>query len=470
MQIRTGIGTTAVVLLSVLAFQGEGQAQTPAGQGEAAIEYDGPVTYASHVASIVNENCAVCHRDGGIGPMRLTTYEEVRPWARLVKQRVANHEMPPYAYDRDIGIQDLKEDWRLDQEDIDTIVSWVDAGAPMGNPADLPAPVKLPDTDEWVFTERFGPPDLVIPSPPIDVPADGNDMWHRPFVPTGLTQERCIKAAQVKPAGTAKTVVHHANSTLEVLQEDGTYQRAEYLTEYAMGKIGELMPDDVCRVMPVNSVVRWNLHLYPGGLGAVAPNTVLEDNVVELGIWLHPEGYKAKYRQDLASYGLKEQPLDIPPNGTQVVQGHHTFDHPVRIDSWQPHGHLRLRQASIEIFYPETSGAGAAATGRRRTGRTEVVSVVSNWSAAWHQSHIYEDDVAPLVPAGAVLILKQFYDNTADNPNNPDPDQWVDGGSRTSDEMSHAWIAVTHLDEEGYQQLVAEREQKKEAEARRTGN
>ena len=87
--------------------------------------------------------------------------------------------------------------------------------------------------------------------------------------------------------------------------------------------------------------------------------------------------------------------------------------------------------------------------------------MVSNWSAVWHQSHIYGDDVAPLVPAGAVLILKQWYDNTANNPNNTDPDQWVGGGSRTVDEMSHAWIAVTHLDEEAYQQLLEEREQQK---------
>ena len=82
-----------------------------------------------------------------------------------------------------------------------------------------------------------------------------------------------------------------------------------------------------------------------------------------------------------------------------------------------------MNAASLEIFYPET-------------GRTEEISQISNWSATWHHSHIYEPDVAPLVPAGAVLVLKQWYDNTADNPNNPDPDQWVYGGSRTGDEMT----------------------------------
>jgi hypothetical protein len=89
--------------------------------------------------------------------------------------------------------------------------------------------------------------------------------------------------------------------------------------------------------------------------------------------------------------------------------------------------------------------------------------MISNWSATWHQSHIFGDDSAPLLPAGAVLVMKQWYDNTANNPNNPDPDQWVDGGSRTADEMSHFWIAVTHLDEEGYEKMVEEREAKEEA-------
>src|SRR5690606_29931481 len=101
---------------------------------------------------------------------------------------------------------------------------------------------------------------------------------------------------------------------------------------------------------------------------------------------------------------------------------------------------------------------------------TELVSMISNWSATWHHSHVYEDHVAPLVPTGAVLIIKQWYDNSADNPNNPDPDAWVVGGARTADEMSHAWIAITHLDEEGYQQLKAEREAMQGPAAAETGN
>ena len=195
--------------------------------------------------------------------------------------------------------------------------------------------------------------------------------------------------------------------------------------------------------------------MFPGGLGSIAPGTIIEDNVVEIGLWLHPEGYEDNvgYTQDLKQYNIqyeraeRDLRLVIPPHGYTMTQGFHSFDHPVRIDSFQPHGHLRMRSASFEIFYP-------------KTGQTEEISQISNWSATWHHSHIYEPDVAPLLPTGAVLVLKQWYDNTADNPNNPDPDQWVFGGSRTADEMTHAWIAVTHLDEEGYEKLVAERKEK----------
>ena len=443
LQKRPWIGAATVALVAMFAFQSTAHAQATF-----ATSNDADVTYSADVASIIQENCTVCHRAGGIGPMELVTYENVRRYSARIKDKVVNRIMPPYYYDNDIGIQDLKEDWRLSQEDINTIAAWVDQGTPLGNRDEIPA-LNLHDADDWSLSNLFGPPDLLAPSTPIDVPAAGLDMWHRPIVKIqGLPEggeERCIKALQVKPRGVAKTVVHHANSTFQLMQEDGSFEGSgDRATEYAMGKLGEIIPDGVCRVIPPDSYIRWDIHMYPGGLGASAVNDVVEGNIVDLGIWLHPADYEYEFKQTLSLYGIREGELVMPPHGTAMTQGFHSFDHPVRIDSFQPHGHLRLRSASLEIFYPET-------------GRTEIISMISNWSATWHQSHLYEDDVAPLIPTGAVLVIKQWYDNTEGNPNNPDPDQWVDGGSRTADEMSHAWIALTHLDEEGYEELVEER-------------
>ena len=427
---------TRLAILSLVGFQG----QLLIAAVEAGITE--PVTYSAHVARIINENCVVCHREGGIGPMDLSSYDKVRPWAPLIQLKVANREMPPYAYDHDIGIQDLQGDWRLAQEDIDTVVDWVNQGSHLGNPDELPPMPALMDLDEWNFAAQLGQPDIVVASNPIDVPASGNDMWAKQLIDSGLPVGRCIKALQVKPRGDANTVVHHATTYFARLNEDGGLDR-EPATSYAMGMWGEIVPEGVCRPVFGESLY-WDIHMYPGGVGATAPNAVVLDNIVDYGIWLHPPDYEAKITQELSAYQLDQGDLFIPPHGTAMTQGFHSFDHPVRIDSFAPHGHLRMHAASLEIFYPET-------------GRTELISSVSNWSANWHHSHLYEADSAPLVPAGAILIAKQWYDNTVDNLHNPDPDQWVSWGERTADEMSHFVVAVSHLDEETYQELVAQR-------------
>lgn len=438
MQVARGLlGFTASALLGL---QGQALAQ--------ASHADSP-TYNDGVGKILNENCVVCHREGGIGPMQLTNYDQVRPWAPLIQLKVANREMPPYAYDHGVGIQELEGDWRLEQEDIDTIVTWVNQGSPLGD-ADLVVEMPaLPDPNAWSFSSEYGHPDMIVASQPMDIPANGGDLWSKHFVDMGLTSDRCIKAVQVKPRGEAQAVVHHANSDIYAPTEDGEFATYGQLTEYAMGKWGEIVPEGVCRTVPAGSQVRWSIHMFPGGLGATAQGAMIKDNVVEVGLWFHPEGYEeqAKYKQDLKQYQIgREGDLLIPPNGYTMAEGFQSFDHPVRIDSFQPHGHLRMNAASLEVFYPET-------------GKVEPISQVSKWSATWHHSHIYNPDVAPLIPTGAILVLKQWYDNTSDNPNVTDPDQFVVWGSRTADEMNHAWIAVTHLDDEGFEELLEERRQ-----------
>ena len=425
--------------------------------GLEAQDLDQKLSYNGEIGRIINENCVVCHQEGGIGPMQFQTYDQVRPWAPLIQLKVASREMPPYAYDHGIGLQDLIGDWRLEQAEIDQIVAWVEQGAPLGDPDMAPPPYQLKDPDEWNFAAELGQPDLIVASSSYDIPSSGNDLWSREFVDSGVTANRCIKAVQVKPRGDASAVVHHANSSVYIPDGEDGLQRYGMLTEYAMGKWGEMVPEGVCRTLPAGAQIQWNIHMFPGGVGATAQGEIIEDNVVEIGLWFHDEGYEAAegiYKQDLAQYDIqfkgaltRNENMIIPPNGYGMTQGFHSFDHPVRIDSFQPHGHLRMNAASFEIFYPDT-------------GRTEQISQVSKWSATWHHSHIYEPEVAPLVPAGAVLVLKQWYDNTANNPNNPDPDQWVYGGSRTGDEMSHAWLAITHLDEKGYEKLIAQRKER----------
>ena len=422
----------ALVLLAAPTF-----AQAPQVGAEAAA-----LTFSRDVAPILQRSCQVCHRPGSIGPMSLLSYADTRRWSARIKTKVATREMPPYQYDTDIGIQELKYDPRLSEADIAVIVGWAGAGAPEGDPADLPPPVEWPDPSAWRLAEQFGAPDLVVPAKPFTVPAVGSDLWWEPLVEIPLEKDRYLRAIEVKPSVQGREVVHHANTTLYVEGEDGELVRqGGRFTEYAAGKLGEIIPEGAGRLLPADSFVRWSVHYYPMG-------EEVADEVTELAFWFHPEDYDPDYVQDLANYRL-EGDLVIEPHGRTMIQGFHSFDHPVRIDSFQPHGHLRLRSAALEVYYPET-------------GRREVMSMISNWTTWWQHSHLYEEDVAPLVPAGGVIMLTFWYDNTDGNPNNPDPEQWVYRGSRTTDEMSHAWIAVTHLDQDGYDELVAEREAKAE--------
>ena len=401
-------------------------------------------TYSNEVSRIIQDNCQICHQPGQIGPMSFTSYEEVRPWAPLIKMRVEQREMPPYQYDHDIGVQELKGDWRMEQEDIDTIVAWVDAGAPLGNPEQLPLAKEYPQVGEWRLAGELGLPDHTIKSTAWDVPANGQDMWWEPEVDTGITESRCIKAIETLPSAAAHGSTHHANSHFLTQNENGDWVPSGRLSEYAFGKLGEKVPEGACRKAPANSKVGWSIHYYPDG------NAVADDQVT-VGIWYYDEednfDEEAAYPQDLTLYFLDGGgDYLIPPHGKLMTQGFHSFDHPVRLDSWQPHLHLRGVGMSMEVFDPAT-------------GQREVLSQASNWNAGWNHSHTYEEGYQPLIPAGATIILNSWFDNTADNPRNPDPDQWVTAGQRTTDEMSHAWIAVTHLDEDGYEMMLEEREE-----------
>ena len=402
-------------------------------------------TFAKDIAPIFQKNCQQCHRPGSLGPMSLTTYQEVRPWARSIKNRVVLGEMPPYRYDRHVGIQELEGDLRLSESEIEMIARWVDGGVPLGDPADLPTPIEWPDLNAWTYEDEFGPPDLVVKTKPYTLPAEGSDVWWKSIVPSGLTEDRCMKAVHVRASESGRGVAHHANSRLlDFDEESQEWVDVERLSEYALGKVGEVVPEDACRLLPANSMVSWDVHYYPNG-------ERVENDVIEMGVWLYPKDHQAKHKQDLKLYSLlmKGAELELPPNSTAMTQGFHSFETPVRIDSFQPHGHFRLVGKTLEIFDP-------------KTGDLEMVSSVSNWTNDWHTSHIYAKDAAPLVSAGSVLVITGYYDNTAGNKQNPDPNQWVGRGSRSADEMSHAWIAVTHLDDESYEQLVAEREGRKQ--------
>jgi hypothetical protein len=401
-------------------------------------------TFAKDVAPILQENCQACHRPGSIGPMSLQTYEEVRPWARVIAQRVEARMMPPWHVDPTLGVQKFKNDISLTDEQIATIVAWVDAGAPMGDLADMPRAIEWPDERAWQLSNDLGQPDLVIRSDPYTVRPNGQDQWWTPLVETGLNEDRYIRAIELKPSyPLGARVTHH------VVLYSVVGQRRGLLTEWAMGKVGEVMPTGTGRLIEAGTKIEWDVHYYP--IGEAVP-----EDQVELAFWFHPRGYKPDfenqlvlYRSDPTEAGPRGATLDIPPHAIREIEAMHTFRTPVRIESFQPHMHLRGREMTIEAIYPD--------------GRREIISHVDRFQHNWQISYKYAEDAMPLLPAGSVLVVRSLHDNTSDNPNNPDPNQWVGFGRRTVDEMAHAWVGVTYLDEAGYQRLLAEREEARRA-------
>jgi len=411
------------------------------------------VTFTKDVAPILQDKCQACHRPGYIAPMSLMTFAETRPWARAIKARVVARQMPPWHIDRTVGIQHFENDRSLTDQQIDTIARWVDAGAPEGDPRDMPPPRKFPNEDVWGFADRFGPPDLIVRSTPFTVPAVAQDAWHKPVVDTGLTEPRWVRAIEIRP-GTVKgrRVTHHAVARL-IQDEPGSREpRANsapgpdsgdvgpgLFMEWAVGKQGELALPNSGKLMLPGSKILWDIHY-----SAVGEEIT---DFVELGIYFYPKGQEPKYRQVLASFsGIAggNRNIDIRPNSTWVTQSFHVMKQAGRVENFQPHMHLRGKAMSMEAILPN--------------GKTMMLSYVNNFNFNWHVNYVYASDAAPLLPKGTILRITAWYDNTSANKNNPDPNQWVGYGDRTVDEMGHAWVNITYMSDEDYQAEVAKRQ------------
>jgi hypothetical protein len=178
-----------------------------------------PSTFAADVAPILQEKCQECHHKGAMAPMSLVSYDETRPWAKSIKQRVITRQMPPWHIDKTVGVQKFKNDISLSDEQIGTIVRWVDAGAPLGDLKDMP-PAKLwPAENGWKATKELGEPDLVIKSEPYTMQAHHQDVWWRPTTDVPITEERWVRAVEVRTGSLAgRKITHHAVAYL--VQDD----------------------------------------------------------------------------------------------------------------------------------------------------------------------------------------------------------------------------------------------------------
>lgn len=416
------VGLGAVVVSAVLLLPG------------AAVAADRPSpTFTKDIAPIFQEKCEACHRPDSIAPMSLKTYSEARPWARSIKARVVDRQMPPWHLDKSVGIQKFKNDRSLTDEQINTIARWVDAGAPQGDAKDLPAPKTWPEDQGWNYAAMFGQkePDMIVSSHEFTMPAVSQDAWDKRVTATGITEPRWVRAIEIRPkTAKGRRITHHAIAYLEQDEPGVTpsFGLPTPFMEWAVGKEGELMRPDTGKLLLPGSKFHWDIHYSQAGEEIT--------NSVELGIYFYPKGKDPKFRTTLALVPAALGTMDIRPNSISLAEGFTVLREAARIESFQAHMHLRGKAMLLEAILP--------------TGQKQVISHVHDFNFNWHNTYVYADDVAPLLPKGTILKVTSWHDNTAAKKSNPDPNQWVGWGDRTVDEMAHAWVNIVYMKDDDF--------------------
>ena len=431
----------------------------------AAAQSDHDVTFTKDVAPILQRSCESCHRPRGGAPMTLISYQDVRPWARSIKQRTLAREMPPWFVDKNIGIQHFKDDPSLSDDEIALIGRWVDAGAPRGNPADMPPSRHWP-AGKWTI----GEPDLVVESPVAVVEAVAADWFGgiNPPTPTGLTTDRYVQAVEVKEvlldddgleiepaaasAGDAAAdggraalnlfVVHHAVVTAMTEQaaedEPGQISRGgNFNITHELGQNATHFPDWVGIKLPASSVLTYDrMHYHSVGKEVRVR--------VDTAFKLHPEGYEPKYMQGFGSQsGAFDLELDIPAGDSDIMRdGFHRLSRPAIMMTFEPHLHSSGKRMCLEAIYPNNA--------------REMLNC-ADYNHNWVKVYVYEDDVAPLLPAGTVLHLLAWYDNSQSNPRVLDPRNWKGWGNRSIDDMMYHLPRMVYLTQEQFETEVGAR-------------
>ncbi len=446
------------------------------GRKSAAVNKAAGVTFATDVAPIIFNKCANCHRPGEVAPMPLTSYQEVRPWSKAIREEVVKRTMPPWYADPHTSTLRFANDRQLSQKEIDIIVAWVDGGAPKGNDADLPALPKY--TPGWTF----GEPDLIVEMP-IDfaVPAEGELPMQNFYVPVPFTEERWVEKVELRPGNPA--VVHHSIANVVNLPE-GTKivngkavsdsassaqlnsqsarstgglseggAREVFLSQDSFSRAGAFKlvgqapgkgfeqhhPGTAKRILP-GMYFQFNLHYQPSGRA--------EKDRSRLGLWFakKPVRYEVltKGASDTIFIGGKELSETRTINGKEVKVRSKLPNIPPNVDNWEiggemivkeaitlyafaPHMHLRGKDIKYTLIWPD--------------GHQQVLLDVPKFDFNW-QLH-YELAEPLKIPAGSKIVSLAHYDNSIKNRYNPAPNKEVFWSEQSWDEMFIPWFEYT---------------------------
>ena len=410
------------------------------------------VTFHKDIEPILQRSCQSCHREGGAGPMPLVTYEQVAPFAGLIEYKTGLRDragaMPPWYMEKNIGIQNYKDDPSLSDEEIAAISSWAQNGTPKGDEKDAPETLVFDDSVKW----RAGEPDLVVKLNDVTKLAGTPDWWGEvDSIPTGLTEDRYVKSVEVvevndvdNQSGTGRDTVggryifHHM--IWATAQVDDNNERVPGLSipwpVHEVGRNADIFDQDAGRLLKANSwIVSDSVHLHSNGKDTTGH--------LEIGFRFHEKDYEPKYQASFIALG---NGVDISIAGNKSNQELHAYtvlNQHTKVITFEPHLHAPGERMCLEAIWGYT---------------VETLSCVG-YDHNWVRGYPYAEDAAPLLPKGTILHIVGYMNNSETNPNVPDPRNWQGSGNRSVTNMFiDLGIRVTMTDEQFHEAMAERRE------------
>ncbi|HLW65385.1 MAG TPA: redoxin domain-containing protein [Gemmataceae bacterium] len=377
------------------------------------------VTYHQHLAPIIARHCMPCHETGGVAPFSFDKPQDVARRKKAMVEAIAERRMPPWHADSQSG--HFANDPSLSSDELRLFTAWQEAGFPMGERGEnSPTSVIRPRTG-WNISK----PDLVLSIPrPFAAPERGVIPYQTFEVDPGFREDRWIQEAEIRP--TNRKVVHHATIFLRPPENDGLALQGELqsfcLAAYAMGTPPLILPAGMAKKMPAGWRLVFVVHYVPGGAE--------QFDQTELGIRFADA---SSVKKEVATNVLISEEMTIPPRCADYVEKRsRTFERDVLLLALFPHMHLRGVSFRYEATYPD--------------GRTEILLFVPHWDMNWQHRYVFAEPKR--LPARTVLTAIGHYDNSENNPNNPDPDAEVHIGPQTEDEMFNGYYDFCLADQD----------------------
>ncbi len=376
----------------------------------AATALDAP-TFSEDVAPIFFNHCATCHRPDQVAPMSLLSYKEARPWARSIARQVANRDMPPWSGDSDKHT--WSNDISLSDQQIATVVQWVEAGAPEGDPAALPKAPSFPDA--WTL----GEPDLILTLDAVEIPADGEDLFPKQVLKLdGLDRTRWVRAIEFLPSD--RRAAHHFLTTYstpsggERVAGQGTGQSLEgrggsgIFGVWTAGMPPYAFPEGMGRILSPTSQINADLHYHPFGEATV--------DQTRIGIYFG----EGELQKEVATLFGSNTGIRIPAGANNHLEtAFHIFDRDMQVLAFSPHMHVRGKAMSYELTYPDGS----------KETLLDVPKYDYNWQWLYYPNQLID------IPKGSRLDITAAWDNSEDNVANPDASQEIIYRGDTFNEM-----------------------------------